>query len=107
MHTVYLIHFDQPVGVPGVHMAQHYLGCTSIYRTRMMLHHRGAGAALLRHLGNLGIHWKVVDRWEFKDQQTAWAWERQLKRRHKSSEFCPICRATAHKAKFRTLPSTV
>ena len=81
--TVYLIHFDKPY-----YHAQHYIGSTDNLGQRLHLHHIGRGARLMQVIHNAGITWRLARTWPGGRQL-----ERQLKRRHKARELCPICRA--------------
>jgi predicted GIY-YIG superfamily endonuclease len=82
--VVYLIHFEEPF-----HHARHYIGfCEENLDQRMECHRRGDGAKLMRAVSKAGIPWKVVRTWPDGDRN----FERKLKNRHKSQDFCPICK---------------
>ena len=86
--TVYLIHFDRPLGdldnPRG--QARHYLGYTSDLDARLEAHRSGNGARLMEVVTEVGIGWELVRTWP-GDR----ALERKLKDRHNSPQLCPIC----------------
>jgi len=90
--TVYLIHLDQPLGdlANPRGQAQHYLGSTDDLPGRLAAHRRGCGAALMRAVGDAGISWRLARTWP-----GGLDLERQLKRRHRHADYCPICRSEA------------
>jgi hypothetical protein len=89
--TVYLIHFDHPLGdldnPRG--QAQHYLGYTRDLNTRLTKHRHGNGAAIMAAVARAGIDWTVARTWD-GDREL----ERRLKNRHNSPRMCPICRGS-------------
>ncbi len=87
--TVYLIHFDAPLGDPANPrgQAQHYIGFTDDIAARLDAHRRGLGAALMAAVSRMGIGWQVVLTWEGGRDL-----ERKLKRRKKARRLCPVCR---------------
>lgn len=86
--TVYLIHFDRPIGNPNNPrgQAQHYLGWTGNLTERMLAHVKGQGAAIMAFLSESKIGWQVVKTWKGGRHL-----ERQLKNRKQASFFCPVC----------------
>lgn len=88
MGTVYLIHFDKPLGdlanIRG--QAQHYLGYTDDLEARLERHREGNGSAIMAAVVKSGITWHVVRTWE--GDRTL---ERKLKQRKNSPKLCPIC----------------
>ena len=88
MGTVYLIHFNQPIGNPDNPrgQAQHYLGYTDDLESRLAAHRAGNGARLMEVLRERGIEWELVRTWEGGRDL-----ERKLKNQHNSPRFCPIC----------------
>lgn len=86
--TVYLIHFDRPIGNPENPrgQAQHYIGWTDSLQERLRSHSRGRGAAILAFLSQVGIGWNLARVWEGSRQL-----ERRLKNRKKARQLCPIC----------------
>jgi len=87
--TVYLIHFDKPVGDADNPrgQAQHYLGYTDDLDARLEQHRAGNGARLLEVLRERGIGWRLVRTWS-GDRRL----ERKLKNQKNSPRLCPICR---------------
>ena len=84
MGTVYLLHFEKPIG-----HSQHYLGYTSRRVVdRVQEHIDGTGAALPREATKQNIHPECIRIWEDGDP----ALEKALKRRKNSRGLCPICR---------------
>jgi hypothetical protein len=89
MGTVYLIHFEQPIGDLSNPrgQAQHYLGFTDDLEARLEAHRSGNGSAIMAAVSERGIGWQLVRTWEGGREL-----ERRLKRRHASPGLCPICR---------------
>lgn len=89
--TIYLIHFDEPVGDrtrPRM-SASHYIGWTTDLETRLEQHRKGLGAALMAYVATKGIAWKVVRLWEGSTRDD----ERRLKKSgHFADRLCPECR---------------
>lgn len=87
--TVYLLHFLQPLGDPDNPrgQARHYIGSADDVAQRLASHRVGHGAAIMRACAERGVDWALVRTWPGGRQE-----ERQLKRRHKAAQFCPICR---------------
>ncbi|MCP4593686.1 MAG: endonuclease [bacterium] len=86
--TVYLIHFDRPLGdldnPRG--QARHYLGYSDDLEARLERHREGNGAAIMAAVVRAGIDWTVARIWD-GDREL----ERRLKKRHNSPRLCPIC----------------
>lgn len=82
--SVYLIHFERPLA-----HARHYIGFAEDVPARMSRHRSGQGARLIRAVQAAGIGWELVRVWEGESRD----FERSLKRRRKSSQFCPVCAA--------------
>lgn len=80
--AVYLIHFARPYRHAG-----HYTGYADDVNKRLAAHRQGRGARLLEVVAAAGIAWQVARVWPEGDR----ALERQLKRRHRAAEYCPIC----------------
>jgi hypothetical protein len=89
MGTVYLIHFDVPLGDLSNPRgrAQHYLGYTDDLAARLEAHAGGNGSAIMAAVSEAGIVWRLVRTWD-GDR----ALERQLKRQHNAPRLCPLCR---------------
>jgi len=87
--TVYLLHFDQPIGnldnPRG--QAQHYLGSAEDLEARLAAHASGNGARLMEVVAERGIGWTVARTWPGGRDV-----EKRLKRWHNSPKLCPICR---------------
>ncbi len=83
MSTVYLIHFDKPIGNPNTPhgQAQHYLGYADDLDVRLARHASGNGARLMEV-----IAWQLARTWT-GDR----ALERRLKQRKNGPRLCPIC----------------
>lgn len=86
--TVYLIHFETPIGDPNnPHgQAQHYLGSTDDLAERLRQHEHGNGARLMAAVTKRGIGWRCVRTWE-----GGRALERRLKARKNHPRLCPVC----------------
>lgn len=90
--TVYLLHFQQPIGVPGVHQAQHYLGWADDLDERLRAHERGQGARIMAALARAGISFQLA---------RVWSGDRRLEKRFKKDHgtgarrglrlYCPLC----------------
>lgn len=91
--TVYLIHFDRPIGNPNNTrgQAQHYIGWTECLADRLLAHFKGHGAAIMAFLSQSKIGWQVVRTWEGSRKL-----ERQLKNRKQAKAFCPVCQGKQH-----------
>jgi len=89
MGTVYLIHFDTPLGNTDNPrgQAQHYIGYTDNLAERIEAHRHGNGAAIMAAVCRAGIGWRVVRTWVGGRDL-----ERRLKRRKKARCLCPICK---------------
>ena len=87
--TVYLIHFERPIGDLGNPRgrAQHYLGSSDDLEARLEAHRSGNGARLMEVVSERGVDWELVRTWP--GGRTA---ERKLKRWHNSRRLCPICK---------------
>jgi putative endonuclease len=91
MGYCYLIHFDRPIGNVSNRqgMAQHYLGYTSkTLKKRLEQHQKGTGAKITRAaVLQYGRELQLVRYWKGGTRTL----ERELKRRHRPSYYCPIC----------------
>jgi predicted GIY-YIG superfamily endonuclease len=89
MGTVYLIHFDRPIGDLNNPrgQARHYLGYTDDLNARLEAHRQGNGARLMEVVTEAGISWTLARTWQ--GDRTL---ERKLKDRHNAPKLCPICR---------------
>ena len=89
MDTVYLIHFEQPIGdldnPRG--QAQHYLGFTQDLDARLEAHRTGKGSAIMAAVSRASVGWTLARTWEGGRDL-----ERRLKNQHNSPRLCPICR---------------
>lgn len=98
--TVYLLHFDRPIGDPAnPHaQAQHYIGWAANLNGRLAHHASGTGSRLMAAVSRAGIEWQVARTWEGETRN----FERKLKNYHKTRQLCPIC--SGHVSKLRTKP---
>jgi len=82
--TVYLLHFDQPVG-----RALHYMGICKTHRLhwRMLDHINGRGSSLTAKAVSQGIGFEVVRTWQTSDPRT----ERVLKQQGDFKGKCWKC----------------
>ena len=87
MITVYLIHFDKPLGQGRHGQAQHYIGSTINLKGRLRHHRNGSGSRIMAAVQAAGIGWKVVRTWESETREA----ESQLKRQKNARRFCPVC----------------
>ena len=87
--TVYLLHFDEPIGDLGnPHgQAQHYIGWADDVGARLAEHAKGNGAAIMRAVEENGIGWRCVRTWQGGDRRL----ERRIKNRHEGPRLCPVC----------------
>jgi putative endonuclease len=87
--TIYLIHFDNPLGdlANPRGQAQHYLGYTEDLEARLEAHREGNGSAIMAAVSEAGIPWRLVRTWEGGRDL-----ERKLKDQHNTPRFCPLCR---------------
>lgn len=92
MPTVYLLHFERPIGNPGSPrgQAQHYIGWAEDLEARLAEHASGQGARITAYLAAAGIEWQCVRTWEGD-----WHLEKQLKHRKEAPRLCPVCAAKA------------
>ncbi len=90
--TVYLLHFERPIGNPANPrgQAQHYLGFTDNLEQRIEQHRKGwSGSAIVRAFHDQGIPFVVARTWDAGRDQ-----ERYFKQHGKhASRLCPVCRA--------------
>jgi hypothetical protein len=88
MGTVYLIHFDRPIGNPNNPRghAQHYIGYSDNLAERLLDHAKGQGSAIMAYLAQTGIGWLVTRTW-----MGGRTFERKLKNRKNAKAICPIC----------------
>ena len=86
--TVYLIHFDQPIGDLSNPrgQAQHYVGSCDDLAARIARHRAGNGSAIMAYVSQAGIAWQVARCWE--GGRTT---ERRIKARKNARALCPIC----------------
>ena len=83
--TVYVLHFE-----PAYKHARHYIGWTAStdITDRLNIHLQGRGSPLIRAAVSAGVEIQLAETY----QGTRYL-GRRLKRRHKTSQFCAICRA--------------
>jgi len=89
--TIYLLHFDAPIGNPDNvrGQARHYLGYADRLDRRTLEHMRGRGAKITQALVERGIGFVIARTWP--GDRT---FERKLKNRKEAPRLCPICRQT-------------
>jgi len=94
--TVYLIHFDSPLGDPSNPrgQAQHYIGTAKDVEERCAQHKAGRGAKIMAAVEEQGIGWRGV-RTCVRTWKGGFKLERRLKDQHNAPRLCPIC-AAAH-----------
>lgn len=90
MATVYLIHFDRPIGNER-HTAQHYIGFAKNLAARLKHHRSGNGSAIMAAVSAQGIPWQVVRTWEVPADRDGYLLELKLKARHRHKQMCPVC----------------
>ena len=87
--TVYLIHFNRPIGdldnPRG--QARHYLGFTHDLAQRLDAHRNGNGSAIMAAVASKGVGWELARTWDGNR-----GLERKLKRQHNGPRLCPICK---------------
>lgn len=93
MASVYLIHFETPIGNPAnPHgMAQHYIGFSTRLGKRLQAHLHGNGARLMEVVSERGVSWRLARTWTPGSRQL----ERWLKNRKNAKRFCPLCNPKA------------
>jgi len=96
--TVYLLHFDQPVG-----RYLHYVGIAKSHRLhwRMLDHINGRGSALTAKAVELGIGFEITAIWRSSDP----AKEQEIKRAGNFKNHCWKCMSPPTPAKL-DLPKT-
>lgn len=89
--TVYLIHFDRPVGDLSNPRgkALHYLGYAANLDDRLSRHVQGQGSHLMAAVVKAGIPWRVVRTWRGGRRL-----ERRLKNQKNAPRLCPVCKGT-------------
>lgn len=87
---VYLFHLLSPLAHST---AQHYLGSAAHLPARVAQHLRGRGSKFTRAAIAQRIPFVVVRLWPTATLSEARQLERDLKRRHQASQYCPVCDA--------------
>ncbi|GAB4203660.1 MAG: hypothetical protein OHK0022_28090 [Roseiflexaceae bacterium] len=98
--TIYIVHFDRPIGNPENTraQAQHYLGSTLNLPRRILEHTSGRGAAIMRAVVEQQIGFTV---YPFHGTP---ADERRFKARYKNTrELCPACMGARCRMKLQPL----
>ncbi len=86
--TVYLLHFDTPLGTVGRGSASHYLGYTSNLKHRLLEHEAGTSQArIVQVLRQRGGTFRLARTW--RGTRT---YERRLKKNGHFNLLCPICK---------------
>ncbi len=83
---VYLLHFDKPY-----RHARHYLGSTNDLDGRLARHREGNGARLIQVVTEAGIGFSLAKLWVFDTEKEARVFERGMKKRKNTPQFCPLC----------------
>jgi hypothetical protein len=88
--TVYLLHFDQPLGDrSNPHgQAQHYIGWTPRLSRRLWVHRQGRGARIVAAVVARGLGFRLARTWPGGPDL-----ERRIKNRKEAPRLCPICKA--------------
>ena len=81
--TVYVLHFE-----PAYAPARHYIGWAHDVDARPAQHLAGAGSSLVRAALAVGVDVQLAATYPGSRHL-----ERRLKRWHKTTQFCPRCRA--------------
>lgn len=87
--TVYLLHFDRPVGNTNskTGYALHYIGWASNLRDRLAAHRAGrSGVRLMEVVWQAGITWSLARTWPGTRAR-----ERAIKRQGGAKRCCPLC----------------
>lgn len=89
---VYLLHFSQPIGdLDKPHgQAQHYIGCTSDIRTRLIGHAHGRTARIVAAVRKAGLEFDLVTV-GVTHRRGMRKIERQIKNWKSARVFCPLC----------------
>lgn len=91
MGTLYLLHFERPLGDPDRPRAsaQHYIGWTNGVSVddRISAHRKGRGAVITRAAMRQGIEMHLVKTWPGTPNQ-----ERRAKKNGHFERRCPICK---------------
>lgn len=88
MGTVYLLHFDQPIGSSNPRgKAQHYIGYYD--NARRISHHKNntSGVKIIEAFNACGIKFTIARKWKNVPK----SFERRLKNRKEAPALCPIC----------------
>ena len=90
--TVYLLHFDQPIGDPHKNrgQAQHYVGCSSQLQQRLTNHAHGRTARIVSAVISQGIEWELAAV-GVTHRRGMRKIERQVKSWKSARAFCPLC----------------
>jgi hypothetical protein len=87
--TVYLLHFDQPIGntASRTGYAQHYTGWAADLMARLDAHRAHSDVKIMRAVRQAGIGWALARTWQGSRNR-----ERQIKNQGGASRFCPVCK---------------
>jgi hypothetical protein len=102
--TVYLLHFDQPIGNTNskVGYAQHYTGWAADLMARLDAHRAHSDVKIMEAVRQAGIGWVLAQTWPGSRFR-----ERQIKNRGGASRFCPVCKdrpAAAVEVRYQPAP---
>lgn len=87
--TVYLLHFDQPIGNTNSRTgyAQHYTGWAADLMARLDAHRTHSDVKIMEAVRAAGIGWALARTWQGSRFR-----ERQIKRQGGASRYCPVCK---------------
>jgi hypothetical protein len=87
--TVYLLHFDQPIGNTSskTGYAQHYTGWAAELMARLDAHRSHSDVKIMEAVRQAGIGWVLARTWQGSRFR-----ERQIKNQGGASRYCPVCK---------------
>jgi hypothetical protein len=87
--TVYLLHFDQPIGdtASRTGYAQHYTGWAADLMARLDAHQTHSDVKIMQAVRRAGIGWALARTWPGSRAR-----ERQIKNQGGASRYCPVCK---------------
>lgn len=98
MQGVYLLHYERQLG-----RAQHYLGASRDMFKRIDNHRKGNGARMPAAFARAGIEFELARIWIAMEGENPFYFERRIKQRHNSRQWCPICQGDlAHRELMAT-----
>jgi hypothetical protein len=87
--TVYLLHFDQPIGNTDskTGYARHYTGWASDLAARLAEHRARSDVKIMQAVRKAGIGWELARTWPGTRNR-----ERQIKVQGSAARVCPVCK---------------